>query len=140
MRVLVCGSREWTDYKMIDFVLTDFALYNAPLTVIHGAARGADSLAGMWAHNHGVPEEAHPADWRGNGRAAGPLRNKQMLDTGVDRVLAFKDGFNLASGRGGTEHMVGIAVAAGVITIARGHHGFYAYWGNEGALDLGVIK
>lgn len=135
MRVLVCGSRDWTDYGMIDRVLNGFAQNSpTPITVVHGAAKGADSLAGLWARNNGCTEEPHPADWRGQGKMAGPLRNKLMLDTGVDRVLAFKDGFSLSMRHGGTEHMVSIAIAAGVITTARGHDGFYLW---RLALDAG---
>lgn len=137
MRVIVCGSREWTDYEMIDRVLSGYAHQN-PVTVVHGGARGADALAGLWARNNGVPEVVFPADWKGSGKAAGPLRNKQMLASGADRVLAFKDGFDITMRRGGTEHMVSIAIAAGVITIARSHGGFFSVWSNEGALDLGI--
>ena len=140
VRVLVCGSRDWTDYEMISAALTSCALSGSPITVVHGAARGADSLAGRWARNYGVTEEAHPADWTGRGRAAGPIRNKLMLDLGADYVLAFKDDFDMTMRRGGTENMVKIALAAGVITTLRGHGGLIAHWGNRGQLELGMVK
>lgn len=60
-----------------------------PTFVIHGAATGADLLAGGWAHAHGVFEEAYPADWS-QGKSAGPRRNARMLAEGKpDRGLAF---------------------------------------------------
>lgn len=78
--------------------------------VIHGAARGADSLAGLWAKQRGVPEWAFPAQWDIFGKAAGPMRNKQMLDEGKPtHVLAFPGG-------SGTRHMVSIALSAGIWT------------------------
>lgn len=139
-RVLVCGSRDWADYEMISAALSSCALSGSPLTVVHGAAKGADSLAGQWARNYGVTEEAHPADWTGHGRAAGHIRNRLMLDLGVDYLLAFKDGFDMTMKRGGTENMVRIALAANVITTLRGHGGLIAHWGNRGQLEIGIAK
>jgi hypothetical protein len=115
MRLLVCGSREWTAERHMRYVLEFYAnIYRGELTVIEGAARGADAMAGSIARSLGVPVEEYPADWRGKGKAAGPIRNQQMLDTGADLVWAFKDGFDWTFTRGGTEHMVWIARKAGV--------------------------
>jgi hypothetical protein len=76
--------------------------------VIHGAARGADRMAGEWAATAGVPVAEFPADWRRYRRGAGPVRNRQMLVEGrPDLVLAFP-------GKSGTENMVRQATAAGV--------------------------
>lgn len=59
-------------------------------TIIHGAARGADSLADFIGHNLGCRVEPFPAQWEKYHRAAGPIRNTQMLVEGKpDRVLAF---------------------------------------------------
>ena len=89
MRVLVCGSRTWTDARAIGARLSRLP---AGTTIIHGAARGADSLAGRAAARLRLPVEASPADWAGEGRAAGFLRNRRMLDTRPNLVLAFWDG------------------------------------------------
>jgi len=84
-----------------------------PITMlIHGAARGADSLAASWAIDTGLAEFgevlAFPADWNKHGVAAGPVRNQEMLDVGKpDLVVAF------AGGRG-TEDMVRRAIKAGI--------------------------
>lgn len=92
-RILVCGSRSWTDRKRIERVLFEYmpeeAWADEP-TIIHGGAKGADRIAGdvaMWA---GFWVEAHPANWRKHGKAAGPLRNRAMLDTKPDLVIAFQ--------------------------------------------------
>lgn len=77
------------------------------LTVIHGAASGADQLAGAWARANGIRELAEPADWKRHGKAAGFIRNKAMLDMGPDYVIAFPGGR-------GTAMMVEIARRAGV--------------------------
>ena len=54
------------------------------------AAPGADTLAGRWAETRGVPVEAYPVDLERHGCAAGPIRNKRMLEEGrPDLVVAF---------------------------------------------------
>jgi hypothetical protein len=86
-----------------------------PAVICHGAARGADRLAGLWASSRHVVVKPYPADWEKHGRAAGPIRNRLMLDDfHPDLVVAFKDGFDYSLESGGTEHMVKIARAAGV--------------------------
>jgi predicted polyphosphate/ATP-dependent NAD kinase len=77
---------------------------------ISGNARGADQLGEQWAKNHGFPVEVYPADWETHGRAAGVIRNQQMLETGVDLLIAFPGGR-------GTADMVRRARKAGVEVI-----------------------
>ncbi len=82
--------------------------------IIHGAAAGADSLAGEWAKRNGVPVEPYPADWRPGGvydPGAGPKRNRRMLVEGKpDVVLAF-------GGNRGTSDMCTQSRKAGVQVI-----------------------
>jgi hypothetical protein len=69
------------------------------LTLIEGGARGADALADEWVTQDGGGDPIdgpfhlrYPADWKQHGKAAGPIRNKQMLDEGKpDLVVAFSD-------------------------------------------------
>ena len=76
--------------------------------IIHGAAKGAGSLAGEWAKANGVPVEVYPADWTTHGRAAGGIRNRQMLVEGrPDVVVAVAGGV-------GTANMIAQARKAGV--------------------------
>ena len=114
MRLLVCGGRGWTDYRMIHKEM--LTLRNVPqlITVVEGGANGADRLAGVAARSIGFNLEEHFADWAGRGRVAGRERNQLMLDLGIDLLWAFKDGFDHSLRRGGTEHMVSIAAAANV--------------------------
>lgn len=120
-RILICGSREWSDPKPVAWVLAGMTARFGEITVIHGAARGADSIAAKVATHLLLPVEAYPADWNAHGKAAGPKRNEQMLATGIDYVVAFKDGFDHSLSRGGTEHMVRIARLAGVPTYIMEH-------------------
>lgn len=102
MRILVCGSRDWTDGLTIRDVLATF--WSQGPTIVHGAARGADRIAADVADGLGFPTEAHPADWDRNGRGAGYLRNHEMVRSGIDRVIAFRcDG--KSNGTDSTIHM-----------------------------------
>ena len=58
------------------------------LLVLHGGARGADQAIGRAARQLGWPAEALPADWRRYGRGAGPIRNRELLHTAVQRARA----------------------------------------------------
>lgn len=86
MKVLITGSRNWTDREVIKYHLADLP---ADTTVIHGAARGADQLADSVARELGFEVIAVPADWTLHGRAAGPIRNQRMLEHNPDLVIAF---------------------------------------------------
>jgi hypothetical protein len=107
-KVLVCGGRDFNDVARLRECLDAFHVHLGPITVlIHGAAKGADSLAGDWARSKSIEERAYPADWKKHGRKAGPLRNQQMLDAEKpDLVMAFPGGR-------GTAHMVRIAQEQG---------------------------
>jgi hypothetical protein len=110
-KVLVCGGRDFSDAALLDRVLCAFDNQFCIGELIHGGAKGADSMAGAWAKKHDIPVTVYPADWNKHGKRAGPLRNEQMLSEGKpDYVLA------LPGGRG-TSHMVRIAKEAGVPVI-----------------------
>lgn len=111
-RVLVCGGRRFDDEGMFLSAMNQalIAVWDQ-ITVIHGAASGADSLADKWARLLGWPVLEFPADWQAHGKAAGPIRNQRMLDEGrPDLVVAFPGGR-------GTADMVRRAKAAGVEVI-----------------------
>jgi hypothetical protein len=87
-RVLICGSRDFDDAPLMEeWFKKYFAIHW--LVVVHGAARGADQIAGNMAARFDMHVDAYPADWTTHGRAAGPIRNQQMLDSGVGLVAAF---------------------------------------------------
>ena len=113
MRVLVCGSRTFADSDTVDMILDAInACVVEGVTIIDGAASGADALAEEWADDNDIPNERYPADWLTHGKSAGPIRNQQMLDAKPDAVVAFVDK-PLVESRG-TKHMTDIATAAGI--------------------------
>lgn len=108
MKVLICGSRHYSDYgRVLAYVQS---LGDA--VIISGGCRGADALAVRAARACGLPYREYPAQWEQYGRAAGPIRNQAMLDMeSPDLVVAFHP--DIASSRG-TSDMVRRARLAGV--------------------------
>jgi len=110
MRVLVCGDREWKDFVFMERILSRFWLHAS--VIIHGDARGADKMAANWAKSRGIRPEPYPADWDRYHRAAGPIRNRQMLKEGKpDVVVAFHDDIEKSKG---TRDMINVAAEAGI--------------------------
>ena len=56
--------------------------------LLHGGARGADRAIGRAALQLGWSVEVLPADWRRHGRAAGPIRNRELLELAISRAEA----------------------------------------------------
>lgn len=113
MKLIVCGPRDWTDAESVHRVIHKLGQIWCVEYLWAGCASGVDRFALDWARDHSVPYLRFEADWKGHGRAAGPLRNQRMLDTtGADRVLAFK--YKNEPVTRGTLDMVTRAVRAGV--------------------------
>jgi hypothetical protein len=92
-RVLVCGGRHYADREKVAARLSNLHASVGVAAVIEGGAAGADRHGREWAERNGVPVETYAADWNRYGRAAGPIRNGQMLLHGKpDVVLAFPGG------------------------------------------------
>jgi Protein of unknown function (DUF2493). len=112
MIVLVCGSRDWAEPEFLWRVL-DAHHRAKPITLlIEGEAPGADTMARQWAEDRGVPFAPYPANWDKFGKAAGPIRNAEMLASGKPQlVIAFAHDLDKSRG---TRDMVTKARAAGV--------------------------
>jgi len=91
---IVCGGREFSDIDWLYLELDTLAQrFGAPELVVHGAASGADTLAGSWASARGVECHSVPAEWSKFGRSAGSKRNQKMLDEFPPKlVIAFPGG------------------------------------------------
>jgi YspA, cpYpsA-related SLOG family len=95
VNVLVTGSRHPLVAATARVVLEAF--YKNGLQaetghlLIHGNAPGVDAYAAEQAIGWGWDICSHPADWERHSRAAGPIRNQEMLDhhPDIDLVLAF---------------------------------------------------
>jgi len=119
MRVLICGDRHWDDEELIrDY----FKTLPINTVIITGAAPGADTIAENLAREMFTLEpEVYDAEWHRYGRAAGPIRNKRMLDEGKpDLVAAFHNDIENSKG---TADMLKQAKKAGVHTELHASHG-----------------
>ena len=123
MNILVCGGRMYgfkfeNEKKVVDKEVAKFAFgvlnkiaasYSinfdpvdnwlpTDICIISGGADGADKLAEDWAVINYCQWKTFPADWRRYGKAAGPIRNQQMIDKGKpDLVVAFPGGRGTAN-------------------------------------------
>lgn len=106
MRILVCGSRNFKDYELLKVTLDKHKI----TTIIEGEARGADTLSRIYGERLGIDVRPFPALWSLHGKAAGPIRNAQMLAEGKpDLVIAFR----FPNSRG-TQNMIDQAQKAGI--------------------------
>ena len=111
-RVVVCGSRDYSDSTLIDRTLSAVSTKHADLVIVEGGARGADSMAGAWADQHGIDHEIYPADWSTYGKSAGFRRNAAMIASAPGGVVAFFTDPSAPSR--GTQHTVDLATKAGI--------------------------
>lgn len=114
-RILVTGSRDWTDRQTVWDALAPIARAlpaDQDLVLVHGGCpTGADAMCDEWARGFGAVIEVHPANWAKHGRAAGPIRNAEMVNAGADLALAF-----IKNGSRGASHTASLAEAAGIPT------------------------
>lgn len=97
MRILVFGGRDYTDKEYVYSILNRCYDHNNKIEIISGMARGADKFAWQWAKDHGITCHEFPADWDRHKKAAGPIRNQQMLTEGKPEfAIAFPGGTGTA--------------------------------------------
>jgi hypothetical protein len=108
LRVLVTGSRAWTDEQVIADALREHWHDGTALLVTGACPRGADAIAERIWRSWGGLVERHPADWQ-TGRDAGMRRNAGMVALGADVCLAF-----IRDGSPGATHAAQLAGLAGI--------------------------
>jgi hypothetical protein len=88
VKVIVAGSRTIRDAAAVRAAVEDSGFLRDATEIFHGGARGVDSVA----HDlfDGVlPVQVFPAEWSKHGRAAGPVRNRQMAECADALVLVW---------------------------------------------------
>lgn len=122
MRLLVSGSRGWRDEVAIEAVIRALQAlsraFDEEFVLIHGHCKsGADAMADRVGKRLGLRVGKDlirvPADWGRYKRAAGPIRNQQMLDEQHPDVLV---AFRAAGKSNGTDDMIAKAEKADVTT------------------------
>ncbi len=85
----IVGYRKFTDWKIFKDTLKEYVVrYGMPSRVVSGGALGADAMAEKWAKRHGIPLMILKPDWKKYGKAAGILRNTDIVDA-CTHVVAF---------------------------------------------------
>lgn len=122
VKVIVCGSRDFSgDRTFIADELNEIMLwlgeclrFSEDVEFVAGGARGVDTVAAEVLQTMGHRVKVMPADWERDGKAAGFLRNKRMLDYCMDAqwrwCVAFWDGKSV-----GTKDMVSKCLKNGFI-------------------------
>lgn len=105
-KIIVCGGRNFRPSAVDAFWLGYWLKHFGAKSVVSGGAPGADAMGERFAEVMGLPVKRFPPDWAKHGKAAGPIRNRQMADY-ADAVIAFPGGK-------GTESMLQIAKEAGL--------------------------
>lgn len=91
MKLIIAGSRTIT--LSSDQITSYLAQNNVPVVteVVCGLDRDSDLSAKEWAENYEIADTDFYADWDTHGKAAGPIRNKQMAEY-ADALLLIWDG------------------------------------------------
>ncbi len=122
MRLLVTASREHANptliYETLDSIYQEWRTHakdDETFIIVHGNARGGDRIARRWAEQQHrqdprVDHESHPANWE-HGKAAGHIRNAEMVGLGADRCVGFPIGPS-----NGTRGCMRLAEKAGIPT------------------------
>ena len=84
VRIIICGGRHFNDYERLEAVMNEIVEeYNLSLKdieIVSGHCEGADRLGELWASKHGAKCTKFPAEWGKYGRAAGPIRNTNIVE------------------------------------------------------------
>jgi hypothetical protein len=111
MKIIATGGRAYKDAAYVNTVLSEIR----PTIICIGDARGLDKLVLEWAKAHSCPVKIYKAEWDKYGLAAGPLRNKKMIEENRDaeKLIAFPGGL-------GTKNCIQQASRAGIAIVLCG--------------------
>lgn len=116
MKILVAGSRTFDDFSLLEKTLNRFTkkVNKKDLIVMHGGAKGADSLASRWCDKNFVTYKIYRPDYSKYPPKRAPLmRNQEMVnEENIDLVIAFWDGVSR-----GTQDLIDRAEAKGLKVI-----------------------
>jgi len=112
MKVLCCGSRTWTNLPKIISAFEDLLKEGPIERILQGGAVGADHWCALEAARRGIKVFEYPAEWEKYGRAAGYIRNEEMIKENPDVVLAFQ-----VDNSKGTQHTIDLAREKGIKVI-----------------------
>lgn len=88
--VVVTGTRIFSirTKRMVEADLDQLHSANPGMTVVHGGAKGVDSMVRTWAIRNKVKQKVYEAEWHKHGNKAGPYRNSVMANFAGDYLFA----------------------------------------------------
>jgi len=102
-RLAIVGSRKIEDYDWVESqILLHHNIDNISY-VVSGGAKGVDTIADQFAKKYYLPMLTYKPDWKNDGKSAGYIRNKLIVDS-CDCLIAFWDGKS-----NGTKHSISLA-------------------------------
>lgn len=116
-RIIIAGTRTFDDYALLRKTMCNLFGHVPPsqMEVMSGhCLTGADHYGEVFAKRNGIRLTLFPADWKKYGKAAGPVRNRQMAE------YAAPDGYCVIFWDGksrGSRNMIAEAKKAGVKTV-----------------------
>lgn len=102
-KVIIAGGRDFNDMELLTAYCDNVLSRKKNVEIVSGGCKGADRLGEIYSVCRGHTIIPFPADWEKHGKAAGPIRNKQMADY-ADALIAFWDGKSR-----GTKNMIDTA-------------------------------
>ena len=90
MQLLIAGGRDFDDYELLCSVVDRYRGEHRVKRIVSGGAGGADRLGERYAKRHHLPILRIKPEWDRHGRAAGILRNQDLVDA-ADHVICFWD-------------------------------------------------
>jgi len=80
MKLGIVGSRDFHDYEKVkNFIFSSINIKDIDC-IVSGGAKGFDSLAEKFADEYNIKKKIFPAEWEKHGRAAGFIRNRDIVD------------------------------------------------------------
>lgn len=89
MKTIIAGSRDCDSTMEVLIAMSDAGINITE--VVSGGCRGVDEIGERLARTRGIPTKVFPADWKAHGKAAGPIRNREMAQY-ADALIALWDG------------------------------------------------
>ena len=106
MKTIIAGTRDYSDYRGLWLAIQELPWKITE--VLSGGCLGVDQLGEIWARSEQIPCVQFKPDWGKHGKAAGPIRNREMAQN-AEALLAIWDGKSK-----GTKNMIDTAIDEGL--------------------------
>jgi len=103
IKIIIAGGRCFKDYNLLKLSCNELIPDGINVEIVSGTANGADRLGERYAASREFSIKRFPAEWNEYGKAAGPIRNKEMAKY-ADGLIVFWDGYSK-----GTKSMIDLA-------------------------------